>query len=445
MRTLLRLLLSRSYAAGALGLLAVLLGLAALVPDGERLRELGRVYPRLAATLEALRPAEVVRSPILLVIAAWVAAAIVASMVTRVRARRGARAVQGPPSLERFQVRRELRVDSPPDEAARRVRAAVRAAGFPVHAELAGSRGGAGFWGSMAFHAGLLLVLFAVVLSARLRFHGDLVLTEGFPFPLEPKVFLRAEPAAALAGLRGVRIAVSDVTASYREGSQLTDVSAVLEVDRPGSNPVRRFVSVNVPVDLDEFQLALSSYGVAPELHATDPAGATRLDGSVVLHALPPGTEDTVFLAGGGILRLRYYPEHVLDGGRDATASMFPIRPVLAFQWYEGGKRVAEGRVARGEEARVAGYRLSFPEFAYWLRLDVTRDPGVPWFAFGSLVAVLGLAVRFTFGEEAWRARITPATGGALVEITLSARYHPARLEVRARRFVEAIQGGTAA
>src|SRR5512133_948977 len=174
MRKLLRLLLSRTGAAGALGILAVLLALAALVPDPERAADLAGRQPWLASLLERLRPAEVARSPVVVALAAWVAAAIVASMVTRIRAHlRGPRDGELPP-LERFKVERRLRVAASLDDAERRVRAAARRAGFPPGAALGGARGGFGFWGSVAFHAGLLLVLLGVVLSARARFGGEL-------------------------------------------------------------------------------------------------------------------------------------------------------------------------------------------------------------------------------------------------------------------------------
>ncbi len=445
MRKLLRLLLSRKYAASALGLLAVLMALAALVPDAEKIEDLGHRHPAAARILGRLRPAEVARSPVVALLAGYVAAAVVASMATRIRARRSAARRDGPPPLERFAVRRQLRLDAPLEAAERRVRAAARRLGFAEGQALSGARGGVGFWGSMAFHAGLLLALAGVVLSARYRFGGELVLTEGFPFQLSPAIFLRAEPAGALAGLASTRLAVSDITATYQGGTQLTDVSAVLTVRRPGEPPDQRFVSVNVPVDVGGFQLTVRSYGYAPELRAVDGAGDVRAAGNVMLHLLPPGTEDAVVLTRGGTLRLRFFPDHVIQDGRDATRSMFPENPVLAFRWYEGGELVAEGRVRRGEEARVAGHRVAFPDFARWLDLVVARDPGVPWFTAGSLLAAVGLAVRMVFYEQAWQARLEPGDGATVVELALSARYHPAALEERAARFAAAIEGSAGA
>ncbi len=440
MRKLLRLLLTRSYAAGALALLAVIVGLAALVPDADALEALGRRHPLAAWALGRLRPAEVAHSPVLWLIAGYVAVAIAASMVTRIRARRaGARA--GPPPLQRFVVRKVVRLAAPPAEAERRVREAVRVAGFGPGEGLAGGTGAAGFWGSMAFHAGLLFALAGVVLSARLRFEGEFVLAEGFPMGLTPEAFVRASPPDAIRKLPPTRLVVSDVTASYERGTQLTDVSAVVTVEHPRVAPASHFVSVNVPLDVEGLELTVQSYGYAPELRVTDAAGRVRVDGNVVLRILPPGTEDAVLLGDGGVLKVQLYPDHVLDRGEDATRSLAALSPVLRFRWYEGERLVADGRVPRGGEARVGPYTVAFPDLVRWLRLYVVRDPGVLWFAIGGALGALGLGLRLLLYEQAWRARLEPAEGGTAVDVAVSCRYYPARLEQRAAQLFAVLEG----
>jgi cytochrome c biogenesis protein ResB len=293
----------------------------------------------------------------------------------------------------------------------------------------------------MAFHAGLLLALVGVVLSARLRFEGELVLTEGFRLPLTPGAFVRASSPQALRDLAGAGLTVSDVSASYARGTQLTDLSAVITPDDRGVREARRFVSVNVPMEVRGFQLTVESYGYAPALRVVDAAGTVRAEGNVVLRLLPPGTEDAVLLGNGDVLRVRFFPDHVMKGGEDATRSLLPTNPVLRFQWYEGATRVAEGRVSQGEEARVGPYVVAFPDFVYWLHLVVARDPGVPWFGAGALLAAAGLAIRMLFYERSWRARLEPRDGGTAVDLAVSARYYPARLEEHAARFAAAVEG----
>ncbi len=436
MRTLQRLLLSRRNAVAAMGLLAFLLALAAAAPDGEALEALRERRPRVAWALERLRPAEVARSPVFLAITAYVAAAVLASMVSRIRTRRRtASATQ----LERFVERRTVHLPHDLLESERRVGAALRRAGLGRGALAGGRRDG--FWGSMVFHAGLIVTLVGIALSAFGRFGGEVVLVEGFPVEVSPRTFLRASPPGGLAPLRGARLSVSDVSATYDGGTRLVDVSAVVAAELPGRSPERRFVSVNVPVDLGEFQLTLHAYGFAPEIAAVDPSGRTRVAGVAALRVLPPGTEDALVLDGGGVLRLRFYPDRSAVGGASAGASAVPLRPVLAFRWYERGALVAEGHVESGGEAVVGGYRVAFPRLGYWADLIVGRDPGLPWFVLGCTLGVFGLAVRFGRHEQSWSAELQSVADGTEVRLTLSARYFPALLRDRADRVARLAMG----
>jgi cytochrome c biogenesis protein ResB len=434
MRTLQRLLLSRRNAVGAMALLALLLALASATPQGEDLEALRRRRPTVAWALERLHPAEVARSPVFVALVGFVAAGVLLSMVTRVRARRERPA---PGTTERFVERRSLVLPVPPAEAEARAAAALREAGFP--GALSGWRGGAGFWGSIAFHAGLLVTLGGIALSATGRFSGEVVLVEGFPAEVSPAMFLRADPPERLEVLRGTRLSISDVAATFADRGRLVDVSAVLHVERAGRPAERRFVSVNVPVDVAPFQLTLHAYGFAPELRAVDPSGRTRAEGTVALRVLPPGTEDSLVLDPGGQLTFRFFPDGG-DGARPASASPVPARPVLEFRWYERGALVAQGRVAPGGEAVVAGYRLAFPRYVYWADLLVGRDPGLPWFTLGAILGVAGLALRLARHEQSWAAEIAPAPSGSELRLTLSARYFPGLLRERADRLAAALQ-----
>jgi cytochrome c biogenesis protein ResB len=433
-RAFLRVLLSRRLAASAMALVALVLGLATLVPSGEDLDRLRQRRPRVAWALEGLQPAEVARSPVLLALVAYVALAVLASMVSRFQARRRA----PPRPLERFVARRSVRVDAPPGEAEARARAALRSAGLG-HGALAGRQGAGAFWGSMAFHAGILLALAGVAASGGGRFSGELVLAEGIPLDVVPEVFLRASATEPLLALRGMRLAVTDVAAVYERGVHLVDVSAVLHVERPRDAPERLFASVNLPVDLAGFQLTVHAYGFAPDLVATDRSGRVVADGRAALRVLPPGTEDALLLPDGGVLKLRLYPDHVVEQGADASRTSQPQNPVLAFRWYEAGALVAEGRVRRGEAAAVNGYRVAFDDLALWADFLVGRDPGLPWFAAGALLGILGLVARFARSEQAWQVALRAAGEGADVDVTISARYFPALLEERAERIAAAL------
>jgi cytochrome c biogenesis protein ResB len=87
----------------------------------------------------------------------------------------------------------------------------------------------------------------------------------------------------------------------------------------------------------------------------------------------------------------------------------------------------------------VNGYRVAFDDLALWADFLVGRDPGLPWFAAGALLGILGLVARFARSEQAWQVALRAAGEGADVDVTISARYFPALLEERAERIAAAL------
>lgn len=432
-KPLLRLLLSRLVAVGAIGLLAGLFAISSFVPDRDGRDEIRTRRPALANVFDGLAPERLAQSPLVLGLTSFVALGVAASIVTRIRARvRSA----GPKEAEQERFRAEIEVVVPESgEAAwARVREVLRANGFRAGDRPEGASGSTGFWGSMAFHAGLLVLLGGIVASALGRFHGEIVLTETAPVRVSADTMLFAVPVEKIGALAGTVLEVEDVLASYRSGTHLTDVSAVLAYQTPGGGAGRRFVSVNVPVDVGEHQVALHRYGFAPVITATRPDGTAALDGVAVLRVLPPGTEDSLVIDAGGVLRVRFYPDFAGGSGPPASRTLDPVRPVLAWRWYERGELVASGEVARGERQVVNGYELAFPELLRWASFVVGRDPGIPWFAAGAFLSIAGLAARLAGHERAWRAELTPAGERTRVRLTLSARYFPALLREKAER-----------
>lgn len=444
-----RFLLSRGLAVSAIAATAALLALATLVPDPSEpaFEAMRQRHPLRAAVLERLDLGRLTRSPAFLVLPGFIGLSVAASMWQRTRARLRSQR-DGPVRLERFVVRRTVRVRGDATAAAARIEEALARAGFPRAAvasgpvERHGDRGALGFAGSMLFHAALLVTLSGIALSAIGRFTGELLLTEGFAAAVDAGSMVSASPPEGLRGLTGVRLTARDVAVEYvrdadrvpSSRSGMVEIGAVLDVERDGAPPVRTSVGVNAPASVVGYQLSLHRYGFAPEVGAVDPAGRVRADAIALLEVLPPGVEDTVALDGGGELRLSLYPDFVLRDGRPTSRSARDVRPVLAWRWLEGGRVVAAGRVERGGESDVGGYRVAFPSLQHWVGLVVSKDPGLPWFAAGALLGVAGLTLRLVGHERAWTASLRAHGSATDVEVALSARYFPALLAERADR-----------
>ena len=391
-------------------------------------------------------PGALVRSPLFLALAGFLAAAVLASLATRLRAHLRARREDGPPPLERHALHWSVVLPLPRGEAAARVRRGLRGAGLvllaPGPRAQGGSRRAVGFWGSMAFHAGLLVTLAGICASALGRFGAVLTIVEGVPVELTRAAQGDARSSSVACGLDGARLAVSDVSATYADLQRLTDVAGVLALHATGAPPRKALVGVNLPAEVGDCQLTVERYGFAPEVQAWDPAGRVRADGLAMVRARPPGAEDAQPLEGGGALHLRLFPDYLDRAGTPGSRSRVPLRPVLGFRWVEGEREVAAGLVPLGDEVEVNGHRVAFRRLRYWLGFLIARDPGLPWFAAGGLLCLAGLAVRFGLPPRAWRLRVEEAPGGSSVDLWVSARHGPATLRHRLERLQRDVAAG---
>ncbi len=379
-----------------------------------------------------------------LALTAYLCAALVASIVLRVRTWARLRRL-GHVSSERFRVERTLVMAGAGATAEARLREAVAAQGYAPRGAAAGilraSRGDLGFAGSIAFHAGLLLVLGGVAVSSLTRLGGELLLAEGHPAALEAASFVTLDGAGRLPAPDGTRVGIRDFIAEYSESGTPVDFAAVMTFERPGAPPRERLVRVNQGATFAGLQFTLQRYGFAPALEAVDERGRTRLDAVGLLSLLPPGREDSLPLEGGGTLRVSLYPDHARGGGRSVSRSLRPARPVLHFAWVEPGGRVAaEGEVAEGASVTVGGRTVRFERLAYFAGVVVARDRGLWLLIAGSLFGALGLGLRLAYPDQSLRAEWEPCAEGTRVRLTASTRFFPAMYEQTVERLVAALR-----
>jgi cytochrome c biogenesis protein ResB len=432
--------------------MAVVLGLASLAPDLESLGPQAAARVRaerpVAAWIGAnLRPQQVARGPLFLAACAYLFLGVAVSVVQRVKAHRFGRRAGARAGAERFRVQREILVGAPPERAkgaARRVLAAARysvrepADGSPA---VEGWKGETGFFGSIAFHVGLLVLLVGAGASSLTRWNGEMLLTEGFPAPFAPSAMHNVSRRDGFPDLSGYELAIRDFVADYSAQGTPVDFAALLSVRRDGV-PVREApVRVNQAFAWRGIQLTLHRYGFAPEIVATDPEGARRVDSVNVLQVLPPGREDAVRIRGGGELRVRLFPDYATLRGEPASRSLRPRQPVIAFRWLEAdGRERAAGRVARGQAVADNGYTVAFPALSYWAGFQVSRDAGLAFLAVGSLVGTIGLALRLAFPDQSVRVEWEAWENGTRLRVLASTRFFPALHEEQVGRLVEALE-----
>ncbi|MBW2733958.1 MAG: cytochrome c biogenesis protein ResB [Deltaproteobacteria bacterium] len=447
MKRFLHHLTSRRVAVILILIMALVLGLASLVPqvdlaDTARIAELKQKRPLMAFLVLHLRPEGIARSPFFLVLPGLVFFSTAYSIFLRSRTELRRRRQKKPLGLQRFKVERSLELSCSPEQALEATHAVLKKGRFKLavtseHTStepLVAFRGDLGLTGSLMFHVGLLVLLFGLPISAVYRASGEVMVAEGFPSTLSERNIVQASNKAAMSPLHGVTVSVRDFSAEFSRGYAPVDYAMVFGVLRPGEPSSSQVVRVNQPVEVEGFLFTLHRYGFAPELEVKDATGKVLTAGTAILRVMPPGTEDLLTLQGGDTLKLALYPDHALRHGRSVSRSLSPVSPVLKITHLRGGKALAQGRVSRGEVSAIGGLRIRFSSLGYWAHFLVTRDPGLWFFTLASALITLGLAIRFLLDPQVAQIQLVEAPGGVHLNLVLSARYFPALMEERAKR-----------
>jgi cytochrome c biogenesis protein len=286
-----------------------------------------------------------------------------------------------------------------------------------------------GFWGSVVFHAGLLVCLIAVPVTGLTVFRGELVLTEGTTVPLNEEVV--GFDGADASALPATPITVYDLRGEYAEGKYKVDFGGRM---RLGEWDVPFWV--NKPVDYRGYQIGIYEFGNSPGVEI-EKGGRTIFD--YFLNLRSPAEGDYFDMPGEELqLFVLFFPDFKREGTVLKTMSKEPNNPVLLVKFLKDGAPLHRGLLIRPGEDEVFGeYTVRFTELRNWVNLIVVRELGVPIIALGFLIGIPGLFVRFLSNER--RIEFTFAGEGEETRITLRgySRYYPAFLEREISRMAE--------
>ncbi len=280
-----------------------------------------------------------------------------------------------------------------------RTHAAGMAGAWQVH----GNKGGAGVWGSLLFHVGILLVLAAVVLSTSASFRASVKLTEGQAFDARVDQYgtQRAgrwyAPAAQPLTFRLIR-----VEPEYEVNGATTPAS-IVEPTLEGKST--RF-SVPAPVYISNGLRHAGvtihqgrEFGYAPLVMVDDAAGKRLLDGYVQL-ATMAGAEKESYLDRVDIkdkdvrIEFELLPDAVYRNGVYLSRSGAKKNPVLHVVVREHGKVALDQFIPITRDVTEGGYTVFFGGVRRWSQIDVVDAPGVPVLMAATLLGSLGLALR---------------------------------------------------
>lgn len=291
---------------------------------------------------------------------------------------------------------------------------------------ISGYKGSKGFWGSILFHASLLIIILCGLLSMYAAFYAGVVVTEGQILDVveENLVDITRLPEIGQTA-PGFRIKMESFVPYLEQDRFFTQYFAILSfLDPLGGNVRREEVKINHAAGYRGFKVALSRYGFAPLLRITDnETGQELLDSYVNLVVPDPASHDSVGLPPGyPHLMFRFFPDAEIQGRAIKNRSPLPKKPV--FLVWAGGEE--DRPLPLGGTVKLQKVTVNFGDLRYWASFRISRDPGEPVIYLGFILGILGLLVRFLDPPKTIRLKLLQDDSQVEISIRGSSRYFPA-------------------
>lgn len=253
------------------------------------------------------------------------------------------------------------------------------------------------FWGVLAGHSGLLLLVAGGMASTLTRFGAHLELMQGEVWYGTPDKLTRdGGRAEAL----DVALRLDTVTADVAESSHLRALRLALTWQEGGGLPQRGDAVANRPVNVAGHRVyPNNTFGYGAVFERGLPGGEQRL----LLVNFPLARSDW------GSRRWTAERNHTLETHGKIRHYRFrlegePVR--LKMEVNHGPNRLFEGVLQPGERVVVDGETLFLREVRPWAGLYLARDRGLPWVFTGMALALGGFLVALVRpwpGNVTWR------------------------------------------
>lgn len=290
--------------------------------------------------------------------------------------------------------------------------------------------------GTLLFHAVLLLLPVAWLVSRATRFQGDAWIIEGHPFGGTRAEYTQVEPADEF-DLRAPRVAfnVESVEATFW-GDRLffTDLRALIAVPK-GETSEARWITLPQPAWIDGARVSIRGFNFTPAFELAGPDGTLVESGDLSLRLFPGGTEDSFVLPGlPHRVWVRLYPDSEgpaavpLSRGFDLGQPLFHVAVTC------GKRLVTHAWLRLGEGARFDDYVLTFTAIRRAGDILVHRDRGYPILWAALALALAGTVARVLFpSTRVWLRREGDAVRAVVRDDPFSAG--------RGRRLVARLRG----
>lgn len=258
--------------------------------------------------------------------------------------------------------------------------------------------------GFLLFHLSFLLCLVGGLFVMYTRFSGELVLTEGQEFNADMKQFhkITRDPKIFKA-LPPLAIQVERVQPKYEKDASGKDVGTDLDIllkVKYWDDTRDETAKINEPIKRGPVSILAHDIGVSPLLVVRTSDGKTVDGGYVSLKVLNDNEDSFQFEGLPFTFFIRFYPDHLIEKGRDSSRSQYLRNPVIHARIQDGDTVLHEDNLPLGRTFAFRSLSLSFEDVRYWVNFRIIREYGnVPLFV-GFLCGAIGLIMRLVFYQK---------------------------------------------
>lgn len=280
---------------------------------------------------------------------------------------------------------------------------------------------------TILFHVSFSLILIGAVVMAYTRFTAIVDIAEGEDFDGRLERYQVPVRMPKVGDAPNIRFLVERIKPVFEQG-----VPVGLAVEIAEGKGAKHTVEINRPFTADGTSFVIKDYGVAPLIVLKDAAGR-ELDGAYVKLDLLQKREDR-FSMHAMDFSVELFPDHVVADGKAQTRSLELKDPVFQFTVHEGQKLLTTATIRPGDFFPVKNYRLSMPEYRYWIRFLVVKEHGWPLLYAGFALAVVALLWRFLFYRREFVGRVSVADGRAVLVLAGRSEFYRTLLEDELQR-----------
>lgn len=353
-----------------------------------RLMEFKESHPVLYAFSARLSIDKVIRSPIFLILPLFLFLSILLCSIKRAVAflnRKGSELTQV--NLDWIEVAEEKKMD------------ALRSFFLKDHWQTRDGRyftkGRIGFWGSIIFHAGMLVVFAGIVVSSLTNFKASMILVEDSWTSLKEGEMVRflRNPLLPL-GLPEILFSLTKFTAVYDEKGAPSRFSAEILFEDEAGDIKPYNVEINRPFKYRGLQATLQRAGVTPRFVIKNNAGVKIFDGEVNIFAGDFFDMFNVYQEGLSVY-VKFFPDMEIKNGKPILKSRELRNPGVLIEILTKENRRFSNPIFIGGEAQLGPYTIGVKGFRHWAEFELSRDYGLAPLMFGILCVILGLMIRF--------------------------------------------------